>query len=80
MEKELIIMVVMIVFIASVTFTEGLKQYLKLRKVSRSDINQDELELELLRKQNRHLEARVQTLERIVTDSSYDLKQEINAL
>ncbi|MCL1064950.1 phage shock protein B [Shewanella benthica] len=78
MEKELIIMVVMIVFIASVTLTEGLKQYLRLRKVSRSDINQDELEL--LRKQNRHLEARVQTLERIVTDSSYDLKQEINSL
>ena len=78
MEKELIIMVVMIVFIASVTFTEGFKQYLKLRKVTKTDINQDELEL--LRKQNRHLEARVQTLERIVTDSSYDLKQEINAL
>ena len=71
-------MVVMIVFIASVTFTEGLKQYLRLRKVNRSDINQDELAL--LRKQNRHLEERVQTLEKIVTDGSYDLKREINAL
>ena len=78
MEKELIIMVVMIVFIASVTFTEGLKQYLRLCKVNRSDINQ--YELALLRKQNRHLEERVQTLEKIVTDGSYDLKREINAL
>ncbi|MEC4726323.1 phage shock protein B [Shewanella sp. D64] len=78
MDKELIIMVVMIAFIVSVTFTEGLKQYLKLRKVSKSEINQDELEQ--LRKQNHHLEARVQTLEKIVTDSSYDLKQQINAL
>lgn len=78
MDKELIIMVVMIVFIVSMGLTEGFKQYLKLRKISKSEINQDELEL--LRKQNRHLEARVQTLEKIVTDSSYDLKQQINAL
>ncbi|MFT5236158.1 MAG: hypothetical protein ACI90A_001524 [Shewanella sp.] len=53
MDKELIIMVVMIIFIVSMTFTEGFKHYLKLRKVSKSEINQDELEL--LRKQNRHL-------------------------
>lgn len=78
MEKELIIMIIMIVSIASATFTEGFKQYLKLKKVTKDDINQDELEL--LRKQNRHLEVRVQTLEKIVTDNSYDLKREINAL
>ncbi|WP_076414174.1 hypothetical protein [Shewanella sp. UCD-KL12] len=78
MEKELIIMIVMIASIACVTFTEGFKQYLKLKKVTKADINQDELEL--LRKQNRHLEVRVQTLEKIVTDNSYDLKREINAL
>ncbi|QFU25036.1 hypothetical protein FM038_024880 [Shewanella eurypsychrophilus] len=78
MEKELIIMVIMIVAIASVTFTEGFKQYLRLRKVTKMEINQDELEL--LRKQNRHLESRVQTLEKIVTDGSYDLKQQINSL
>ncbi|AQS40678.1 hypothetical protein Sps_05615 [Shewanella psychrophila] len=78
MEKELIIMVIMIISIASVTFTEGFKQYLKLKKVTKADIDQDEIEL--LRKQNRHLEERVNTLEKIVTDNSYDLKREINAL
>mgnify|MGYP003117222800 CR=1 FL=1 len=78
MDKELIVMTIMIVFIVSITITEGLKYYLKFKKVSKADINQDELDL--LRKQNRHLEERVQTLERIVTDNSYDLKQEINAL
>ncbi len=78
MEKELIIMIIMIVSIASVTFTEGFKQFIKLRKISKADLNLDELEL--LRKQNRHLEDRVQNLERIVTDNNYELKQQINAL
>ena len=78
MEKDIILMIVMIAFIVSVTLTEGFKHYLKLRKVTKTDINQDELAL--LRKQNSHLEERVQILEKIVTDGSYDLKREINAL
>ena len=78
MDKDLIVMIIMIAFIISATFTEGLKYYLKVKKVTRADIEQDELAL--LKKHNRHLEERVQTLEKIVTDSSYDLKQKINAL
>ncbi|WP_229377275.1 phage shock protein B [Shewanella woodyi] len=78
MDKEIIIMVIMLALIISTAISEGLKHYFRMKKITKADIKLDELEL--LRKQNRHLEDRVQTLEKIVTDSSYDLKQQINAL
>ncbi|GIU24985.1 hypothetical protein L2719_10940 [Shewanella schlegeliana] len=76
MDLPLIILIISIVAIA--TAGEAFKHYLKSRKITSSEIMNNELEL--LRKQNKHLEQRVSVLEKIVTDSSYDLKSKINAL
>ncbi|MGS0676231.1 hypothetical protein [Shewanella sp. 0m-4] len=76
MDLPMIVLIVAIVAIA--TAGEAFKYYLKSRKITGSEITNNELEL--LRKQNRHLEQRIEVLEKIVTDNSYDLKSTINSL
>ena len=76
MDIPMIVLIVAIVAIA--TAGEAFKHYLKSRKITSSEITNNELEL--LRKQNKHLEQRIQVLEKIVTDNSYELKSQINAL
>ncbi|MCK8045023.1 hypothetical protein MSG37_09010 [Shewanella sp. 1CM18E] len=76
MDIPMIVLIVAIVAIA--TGGEAFKHYLKSRKITSSEITNNELEL--LRKQNKRLEQRVQVLEKIVTDNSYELKSQINAL
>ncbi|WP_394204197.1 hypothetical protein [Shewanella waksmanii] len=78
MDKQTLVMIVMLAFIACATFSELFKYYLKTKRVSNADIKNSEIDL--LRQQNRQLQERVETLEKIVTEPSYDLKQRINAL
>lgn len=80
MEKEFIIMVIMVTFIIGVSATEMFKHYLKMRQLGGGNNRQLEDKLTQLSLQNQVLIERVQVLEKIVTEPEYDLKQKINAL
>ncbi|QLE83696.1 MULTISPECIES: hypothetical protein [Shewanella] len=78
MDKQTLVMIIMLAFIVSATFSEVFKYYLRTKRVSHGDIKNSEIDL--LQQQNRQLQERVAVLEKIVTEPSYDLKQRINAL
>ena len=85
MEKEFIIMVIMVTFIIGVSATEMFKHYLKMRQLGGGNDRQLEDKLTQLCLQNQVLIERVQVLERIVTDAEDNaakttLAQQIEAL
>lgn len=85
MEKEFIIMVIMVTFIIGVSATEMFKHYLKMRQLGGGNDRQLEDKLTQLSLQNQILIERVQVLERIVTDAEDNaakttLAQQIEAL
>ena len=85
MEKEFIIMVIMMTFIIGVSATEMFKHYLKMRQLGGGNDRQLEDKLTQLSLQNQVLIERVQVLERIVTDAEDNaakttLAQQIEAL
>ncbi|MCR4534018.1 phage shock protein B [Shewanella xiamenensis] len=85
MEKEFIIMVIMVTFIIGVSATEMFKHYLKMRQLGGGNNPQLEDKLTQLSLQNQVLIERVQVLERIVTDAEDNaakttLAQQIEAL
>lgn len=85
MEKEFIIMVIMVTFIIGVSATEMFKHYLKMRQLGGGNDLQLEDKLTQLSLQNQVLIERVQVLERIVTDAEDNaakttLAQQIEAL
>ena len=85
MEKEFIIMVIMVTFIIGVSATEMFKHYLKMRQLGGGNDRQLEDNLTQLSLQNQVLIERVQVLERIVTDAEDNaakttLAQQIEAL
>ncbi|ASF16459.1 hypothetical protein ACE02Y_08070 [Shewanella xiamenensis] len=85
MEKEFIIMVIMVTFIIGVSATEMFKHYLKMRQLGGGNDRQLEDKLTQLSLQNQVLIERVQVLERIVTDAEDNaakttLAQQIEAL
>ncbi|MBW0279355.1 phage shock protein B [Shewanella xiamenensis] len=85
MEKEFIIMVIMVTFIIGVSATEMFKHYLKMRQLGGGNDRQFEDKLTQLSLQNQVLIERVQVLERIVTDAEDNaakttLAQQIEAL
>ena len=85
MEKEFIIMVIMVTFIIGVSATEMFKHYLKMRQLGSGNDRQLEDKLTQLSLQNQVLIERVQVLERIVTDAEDNaakttLAQQIEAL
>lgn len=85
MEKEFIIMVIMVTFIIGVSATEMFNHYLKMRQLGGGNDRQLEDKLTQLSLQNQVLIERVQVLERIVTDAEDNaakttLAQQIEAL
>lgn len=85
MEKEFIIMVIMVTFIIGVSATEMFKHYLKMRQLGGGNDRQLEDKFTQLSLQNQVLIERVQVLERIVTDAEDNtakttLAQQIEAL
>ena len=85
MEKEFIIMVIMVTFIIGVSATEMFKHYLKMRQLGGGNDRQLEDKLTQLSLQNQVLIERVQVLERIVTGAEDNaakttLAQQIEAL
>ncbi|UML93847.1 hypothetical protein [Shewanella xiamenensis] len=85
MEKEFIIMVIMVTFIIGVSATEMFKHYLKMRQLGGGNDRQLEDKLTQLSLQNQVLIERVQVLEHIVTDAEDNaakttLAQQIEAL
>lgn len=78
MEQEYAILTLVIVITMGTTATEMFKHYIKSKSSADSSSNINELNV--LRKQNSELQQRVATLEKIVTEPDYDLKQRIDAL
>ena len=78
MEQEYAIVALVIVITVGTTATEIFKQYMKSKSANKS--GQQTEELNLLRQQNNELKQRIATLEKIVTEPEYELKQQINSL
>ena len=78
MEQEYAILALVIVITIGTTATEMFKHYVK-SKTSRLADNHGH-ELDTLRQQNNELKQRIATLEKIVTQPDYELKQQINSL
>ncbi|MCG9698419.1 hypothetical protein [Shewanella sp. Isolate11] len=77
MDKNVLITIMMITFIIGTTATEMLKHYMRAKRTHSSQADD---ELKQLRQQNQHLEKRVQVLEKIVTENSYELNQQLKSL
>lgn len=82
MEKEYILMVIMVTFIIGFSATEMFKHYLKAHQLGVNPTGDKQLEDKVtqLSLQNQVLIERVQVLEKIVTESEYELKQQISQL
>ncbi|WP_144211819.1 hypothetical protein [Shewanella donghaensis] len=78
MEQEYAILTLVIVITIGTTATEMFKHYIKSKNSANASNNNNEMNS--LRQQNSELLQRVATLEKIVTEPDYDLKQRIDAL
>ncbi|MDO6775802.1 hypothetical protein Q4591_10570 [Shewanella sp. 3_MG-2023] len=78
MEQEYAILTLVIVITIGTTATEMFKHYIKSKNSANASNNNNEINS--LRQQNSELQQRVATLEKIVTEPDYDLKQRIDAL
>lgn len=78
MEQEYAILTLVIVITIGTTATEIFKHYIKSKNSANASNNNSEMNS--LRQQNSELQQRVATLEKIVTEPDYELKQRIDAL
>ncbi|ARD24343.1 MULTISPECIES: hypothetical protein [Shewanella] len=78
MEQEYAILALVIIITVGTTATEMFKHYVKSKTSNLADNHSHELDA--LRQQNNELKQRIATLEKIVTEPEYDLKQQINSL
>ena len=82
MENDYALMVVFTVLVICVSASELIKAWIKTHAAQRLSQNKQNQEVELakLAEENSRLKDRVSVLERIVTESDYQLKREINQL
>ncbi len=78
MDKQQVVMIVMLVLVVATSLSELYKY--RLRQERRRPTRGDTDEMNRLRQENQRLAERVSVLERIVTDSDYQLKQEFAEL
>ncbi|MDO6612737.1 hypothetical protein Q4601_11140 [Shewanella sp. 1_MG-2023] len=78
MEQEYAIVALVIIITLGTTATEMFKHYVKIKSTKHDKDN--DAEISMLRQQNKELQTRIATLETIVTEPGYDLKQTINGL
>ena len=78
MDKQQVIMIIMLVMIIATSLSELYKYRLRQDKRKSTTGNTDDVAR--LKLENQRLAERVSVLERIVTDSDYQLKEEFAAL
>ena len=78
MDKQQVVMIIMLVLVVATSLSELYKHRLRLDRRRSTPRNTDEVDR--LKQENQRLAERVSVLERIVTDSDYQLRQEFAAL
>ncbi|WP_281214164.1 hypothetical protein [Shewanella insulae] len=78
MDKQQVVMIVMLVLVVATSLSELYKYRLRQERRRTAPGNRDEMAR--LRQENQRLAERVSVLERIVTDGDYQLKQEFAEL